>query len=1695
LKKLGKYEVLGEMGHGAMGIVYRARDPVINRLVALKTITTGLAEDPNLLQRFYREAQSAGGLQHPNIVTIYDMGDEQNLPYIAMELIDGESLEQIIARRTEIPVVLKLTYAVQACRAFDYAHKRGIVHRDIKPGNMMVNKDGVLKVVDFGIARVLDTSKTQTGMLIGTFAYMSPEQYHGEHADERSDIWSFGVLLYELLCYKRPFTGDNPASLMHSICQQEHRPLRESVPDCPPEMEVILSKILRKSPQDRCQSMEDLLLELDPVYKELQFRSVAELVKRSLQLVEDQRFAEARDLLREALKVDSANTQARALLERVNAELKRVLIRPKTLQYVERGSALLEEGRIQEARAEAENALQLDSSFEPAQELQKRVQHELDRAQIIAEWLQSCRQRLAEGMPDEAEASLDKVLELDPSNKQAKLLQQAVQTEQAERQRRLRLLERMQEARGLWTQQNYEGSISLLIALQTEYRGEEEIQRLLETVQEDQAEQFRQNTLGRVRDLLAGGSYGECRTLLSELQRRFPNDDQTAQLIEDVEAGEAKQRRLDGLSEVRASLASGHYQESIALLKSLDQEFPNDEEIARLFKRGQDELAEQHRQQLVAGARNLLASRRYEECNALLGKLKKEFPDDQEISGLLSVVQEDQAEQRKLKSLAEARKLLAARNYEKSIVLLVTLEKEFPHDDEIPRLLRNAREDQAEQQRQQGVAKARTLLAARRYEECNALLGKLKEQFPDDDEVPDLLNAVREDEAQQRKLKSLGEAQNLIAARRYEESIAVLTALQKGFPNETEIPKLLANASKEQAEQQKRQKLTECRTLLATQKFKTALELLSTLRAAHPRDPAILKLHAVAEREVDKQARGERLALEITELKKLVSQKKYADILSRAEVLQGEFPGDADLLRLVDFARSQQTQIESETRLRSLVDEAKAYFKAGRFSEAIKTATAGLKVFPDNQELTHLREQAEPEEKKQRNRGLIERQIREIKFKINRQDFSDAVDLAKKTLATAGPHDELTQLLNSALIEIKTRDKKRGQEFKIRQIRTLLNSGNIDGAAQTLQEALAAETLDGFDMRVSRISQEIEGAKTKPNLESSSAPALPGFSKEYAFKTGAPPEIEPPTVENPGPGQTPASQASLGATVSERPAVPAPPPQAAPAAPPSAPSPEASSVSPPRVSRAPEVIPQPLELPKPVAMTTVPTINRQNRVPPGHVAISSRQISEASQATSRKPAVIGTLIVVLILAIWAGVHFYSPATTQPSAGSVPRASAQPNAAKTTVPPAPVIDPEEQRQRSAIDTSDKQIASGDLKTALQTLQDAEKIKGPLTPEIKIKEDNVSESMNNEALAKLRQEEATLWQRAMEEFQRSDFTAATLDFRKIAGYRNGGVRKADALKMLDKEIPKRKTEETLFGQATRSAQENDVQSLEHASDLFGQVIALNGPRRAEAAEKQGNLAARLDKLKQESQTRQIALLDIAAHQDIKQGDLTAARQKADQIKQSGGDPTSLSGEIDQAQAIQNRNAQQQKEFQRAKQTYVALGSSDKSGLEKSRADFQAIVQENGAQAGDAQRYVTEIGKKLDVLNAQPPPPQPVAKKEIPSATGADESAIRDVVQRFFQAWDQRSADALRQVWPGIPQKRYDTYKNSFDSISSITIQVVSENVKVNPDGAAATVSIESQEEETPKTEKKPRRFAPAWTFQLVKRNGVWAITDVQ
>jgi eukaryotic-like serine/threonine-protein kinase len=218
--KLGRFELVSEIGRGAMGIVYKAKDPMLERTVAIKTINLTMDKDGAEMyeKRFYQEARAAGGLNHPNIVTIYDIGRSESLCYMAMEYIEGAELRTLLLPGKPLPVQKALSIAAQVAEGLSYAHERGVVHRDIKPANIMVPEAGPVKITDFGIARMRTSNvQTQTGMMMGSPKYMSPEQVIGKRADHRSDLFSLGVILYEMLTGAAPFTGESVNAVMYQI--------------------------------------------------------------------------------------------------------------------------------------------------------------------------------------------------------------------------------------------------------------------------------------------------------------------------------------------------------------------------------------------------------------------------------------------------------------------------------------------------------------------------------------------------------------------------------------------------------------------------------------------------------------------------------------------------------------------------------------------------------------------------------------------------------------------------------------------------------------------------------------------------------------------------------------------------------------------------------------------------------------------------------------------------------------------------------------------------------------------------------------------------------------------------------------------------------------------------------------------------------------------------------------------------------------------------------------------------------------------------------------------------------------------------------------------------------------------------------------------------------------------------------------
>ena len=283
IEQVGRYEIRELIGEGAMAQVYKAYDPQIGRTLACKILKEERSVDKEYVSRFLREAKAAGAFVHPNIVAVYDVGRYEERPYIIIELVDGTPLDQVLDATPNLPLSQILSIGIQLATALDYAHAQGVVHRDIKPSNILVLPDGhTIKIADFGIAHMDDpeaTRHTQAGTVLGTPQYMSPEQVMGTQVDGRSDLFSVGVILYQLLSGRRPFNADTMATLLYQITRDEPPPLAEVAPSAPVGLQHIVNKLLSKQPDRRFTNGQELKRALELELRSVQDQSKAEKSK------------------------------------------------------------------------------------------------------------------------------------------------------------------------------------------------------------------------------------------------------------------------------------------------------------------------------------------------------------------------------------------------------------------------------------------------------------------------------------------------------------------------------------------------------------------------------------------------------------------------------------------------------------------------------------------------------------------------------------------------------------------------------------------------------------------------------------------------------------------------------------------------------------------------------------------------------------------------------------------------------------------------------------------------------------------------------------------------------------------------------------------------------------------------------------------------------------------------------------------------------------------------------------------------------------------------------------------------------------------------------------------------------------------------------------------------------------------------
>jgi serine/threonine protein kinase len=766
MKNLGKFEIIEKVGQGAMGVVYRARDPLINRIVALKTLTTGLAEDPNLLKRFYSEARSAGGLQHPNIVTIYELGHEGSTPFIAMQFLNGESLDKVVARRSNTLLSQTVGFIVYVCRGLDYAHKQKppVIHRDIKPANVMVTTEGTVLVVDFGIARLGEAARSQSaGLLIGTLGYMSPQMFRNLPADARSDIWATGVMFYELLSHRRPFDGENAAALMTNIVLEKPRPLAEVAPGTPLEVQAVIERMLEKEVEARYQTMEEVLMDLEPIWRKLQQEDVSQLLANGQQIFEAGDLENAKAKLSQLMQIDTSNTQAKSLLGRINAELRRKQIIPQIKSRVEKAERLLASGQAEDAKAEIEAALQLDSTFEPAREILGQANAAIERARNIAQALRSSKQRMAEGALTEAALELDKILELDPGNAAAQQQVKQLTEERSRRERRKQRDETLHRARTLWTNLQYEECIHLLLDASKQFPGDTAISKLLESARQDQAEQQRQHLLAEIRNLLNGQRFDEALRALEPLVQRYPSDPAVENLRARVLQGQdqkiREQRLSEGKSKLRAWVQQGKFEDALKYADQFSGEFQDDFELSGLieFARAEQAVIEQKRR--LEGSskqiQQMLKDGRFSDAILAAEKALLDFPKNIDLMIFLDRAKKEKDEREKhelvKQRLREVDRLMEREDLTDAIDLARQTLATIGHDSRMSDALRKAEKDfefreKKKRQQSETVQMAQAALDAGKLNDATSILNNALETqvFPSNDpRVAQLMSQIK----------------------------------------------------------------------------------------------------------------------------------------------------------------------------------------------------------------------------------------------------------------------------------------------------------------------------------------------------------------------------------------------------------------------------------------------------------------------------------------------------------------------------------------------------------------------------------------------------------------------------------------------------------------------------------------------------------------------------------------------------------------------------------------------------------------------------------------------------------------------------------------------------------------------------------------------------------------------------------------
>jgi eukaryotic-like serine/threonine-protein kinase len=743
--RIGKYELQAELGRGGFGRVYRAYDPSMGRSVAIKVVNSDGQAD--LLARFRAEAGLHGKLQHKNIVTIYEYGEQDGTPYIVMELLEGENLQSLIQAKRHLSLLEKMRIMGQVAEGLYYAHQSGVVHRDVKPANIMLLPSGLVKIMDFGIARLVDgvtSRRTRSGDLIGTTLYMSPDQFRGGEADIQSDVFAYGVIYYELLSGVHPFQAAEVSAVIYRIMSVDPLPLREVAPECPAALETLVHRAFAKDRARRYTSLDDALFDAEPIILGLRREEASSLMKQVTVMVADGDFDKALSKLKKALELDPSNPEARRVRETLQEERSKRLLQ-KAIEELERdASSRMANRQFPDALQAIEAALRMKPDDERLQGLvndaRTRMLGNREAGRLLSE---AKREAQGERFAEAKELAI-RALESDSSNPEASALIVHLNDAIARIESARRLKTALEGAEQLLTDRRYDKAIEALAGLEAEYPGLHQIGELQTRVRTRQMEEQRRERLNRLESGLASirelqrkdqlaGALDLVESLLPDFRGVAAVENLKASMTEELSSRQRLEEMSALLREARDLIWSRHVTESIALLENARKRFPSDAGIERLLEAAKAIDYEEERQKsvlaILESARDLRSHGRLDDALELVKSGIRLHGQDVVLSDLNRVIGLEIEDRRSYERLENYRRnaeeFLRLGSPADALALLREARSQYPSEPSLELLLGTAEERYARQSEDEIVVSVLTISSER--QKVGDLAGAMEE--------------------------------------------------------------------------------------------------------------------------------------------------------------------------------------------------------------------------------------------------------------------------------------------------------------------------------------------------------------------------------------------------------------------------------------------------------------------------------------------------------------------------------------------------------------------------------------------------------------------------------------------------------------------------------------------------------------------------------------------------------------------------------------------------------------------------------------------------------------------------------------------------------------------------------------------------------------------------------------------------------